>query len=72
MKRRKSKRKIFNTLSFPAIREFREAVENGKIGGWLIKAGEDACAGSVKIKYKIKDRPWVVSVEARRIYKKCR
>ena len=68
MKRRKSKRKKFNSLSFPAIREFREAVENGNIGGWLIKTGEKSGAGSVKVKYKIKNRPWVVSVEARRIF----
>ena len=62
MKRQKIK------LSLPAIKKFREAIESGKLGGWLIESGEETNAGSVKVKYRLKNLPWVVSVEAKRIY----
>lgn len=62
------KRKLMLTL--PAIRKFREAIENGNIGAYLIEFGEKANAGSVKVKYALKNRPWRVTVEAKRIYKK--
>lgn len=55
-------------LSLPAIRKFREAIERGDLGGWLIESGEKASAGSVKVKYTLKNRPWVVTIEAKRIY----
>lgn len=64
------KRRYQRTLSIPAIRKFREAIESGKLGSWLIDSGEKVNAGSVKVKYHLKNRPWVVTVEARRIYKK--
>lgn len=63
MKRQKIK------LSLPAIKKFREAIANGDIGTYLIETGEKANAGSVKVKYTLKNRPWVVTVEARRIHK---
>ena len=56
-------------LSLPAIKKFREAIANGNIGTYLIESGEKANAGSVKVKYTLKNRPWVVTVEAKRIYK---
>lgn len=62
------KRKYQRPLSIPAIRKFREAIESGKIGRWLIESGEETNAGSVKVKYRLKNLPWVVSVEAKRIY----
>jgi len=55
-------------LSLPAIKKFREAIESGKLGSWLIESGEKVNAGSVKVKYTLKNRPWVVTVEAKRIY----
>ena len=55
-------------LSLPAIRKFREAIANGNIGTYLIASGEKVNAGSVKVKYALKNRPWVVTVEAKRIY----
>ena len=64
MKRQKIK------LSLPAIKKFREAIANGDIGTYLIETGEKANAGSVKVKYTLKNRPWVVTVEARRQYNK--
>ena len=57
-------------LSLPAIKKFREAIVNGKIGAYLIESGEKVKAGSVKVKYTLKNRPWVVTVEARKIYKR--
>ena len=57
-------------LSLPAIRKFREDIVKGNIGTFLIESGENVNAGSVKVKYHLKNRPWVVTVEARRIYKK--
>ena len=56
-------------LSLPAIRKFREAIVNGNIGTYLIESGEKVNAGSVKVKYALKNRPWIVTVEAKRIYK---
>lgn len=64
------KRKHHNSLSIPAIRKYREAIENGNIGGWLIEQGENTGAGSVKVKYTLKKRPWIFTIEAKRIYKK--
>ena len=61
-KRRKS-------LTLPTIRKFREAIEGGKLGNWLIEAGEKYNAGGVKVKYTLKDKPWIVEVIARRNYK---
>lgn len=62
MKRQKIK------LSLPAIKRFREAVEKGDIGGFLIESGEKVCAGSVKVRYVLKKRPWVVTIEVRKVY----
>lgn len=62
MKRQKIK------LSLPAIKKFREAIESGKLGGWLIESGEKANAGSVMVRYRLKNLPWVVSIKAERIY----
>ena len=52
------------TLSVPAIRKLREAIERGNIGGWAVEAGEDTNAGSVCIRYTLKHKPWIVTVKA--------
>lgn len=62
MKRRKI------NLNLPAIRRYREAIENGKLVTYLIESGEKVNAGSVILKYAYKNRPWVVTIEAKRIY----
>ena len=62
------KRRYQRSLSIPAIRKFREAIESGKLGSWLIDSGEKVNAGSVKVRYRLKNLPWVVSIEAKRIY----
>lgn len=62
------KRRYQRPLSIPAIREFREAIKRGNLGRWLIENGEKANAGSVKVKYTLKDKPWIVEVIARRNY----
>lgn len=62
------KRRYQRSLSIPALREFREAIKRGDLGGWLIESGEKTNAGSVKVKYTLKDKPWIVEVIARRNY----
>ena len=62
------KRRYQRSLSIPAIRILQEAIESGKLVDGLIKSGEKANAGSVKVKYRLKNLPWVVSIEAKRIY----
>ena len=57
-------------LSLPAIKKFREAIANGNTGTYLIESGEKVNAGSVKVKYTLKNRPWVVTVEAGEIHSK--
>lgn len=64
----KNNSKKYKKLNLPAIRKFREAIESGNIGRWLIESGEETNARSVKLKYKLKNRRWVVTVEAKRIY----
>ena len=62
------KRRYQRPLSIPAIREFREAIKRGGLGGWLVESGEKANAGSVKVKFTLKDKPWIVELIARRNY----
>ena len=62
------KRRYQRPLSIPAIRKFREAIEGGKLGNWLIEAGEKANAGSVKVKYTLKNIPWRITVEAKKTH----
>lgn len=61
-------RKNRKSLTLPAIRRYREAIESGKLVGWMIESGEKTNAGSVKVKYALKNSPWVVTFEAKRIY----
>jgi len=68
MKESKPKNKKRKCLTLPAIRKFREAIESGNLCGWLVESGEKAHAGSVKVKYTLKDKPWIVEVIARRNY----
>ena len=56
-------------LSLPAIKKFREAIASGNIGAFLIESGEKVNAGSVKVRYALKKRPWVVTIEVRKVYK---
>lgn len=68
MKESKPKNKKRKCLTLPAIREFREAIVRNDLGGWLVESGEKTNAGSVKVKYTLKDKPWIVEVIARRNY----
>lgn len=62
MKRHKVK------LTLPTIKKIREAIANGKLVAYLVETGKKANAGSVNVKYTLKDCPWVVTVEVRRRY----
>ena len=63
----KKNRRNFLRLSIPAIRELREGIEKGNIGKNLIEMTENFGAGSTKVKYSMKNRPYVITVEARRL-----
>lgn len=63
-------RRKLKTLSIPAIRKLREAIESRNIGTWMIESGEKVNAGSVKVKYTLKNRRWTVTIEAKRNYKR--
>lgn len=67
MKKNKNKRKYISKLTAPAIRSLREAIEKDELGGWLIEMGEECNAGIMKVKYRLKKKPWVVTIEARRL-----
>jgi len=54
-------------LTLPAIRKFREAVGGNDIGGFLIDQCEYFDAGSCKVKFHLKNKPYVVTIEARRV-----
>lgn len=54
-------------LSLPAIKKFREAVGGNNIGGFLIDQCEYFDAGSCKVKFHLKNKPYVVTIEARRV-----
>lgn len=62
------KRKYHYSLSIPAIKEMREAIEKGDIGRYVIGLAEKTNSGSVRVKYTLKKRPWIFSIEAKRIY----
>lgn len=64
MKKYRSRRTI--KLTVPAIRAFRRSAENGKIGDYLIKMAEETNSGSVRVRYVLKNKPWVVTIEAKR------
>ncbi len=69
----KNQKKIMNKkmhrmkLTLPAIRKFRESIGGNDIGGFLIDMCEKAGAGSTKVKFRIKHKPYVVTIEARRL-----
>ena len=44
----------------------RDMIERGEIGKGMIDLGESCNAGSVKVKYVLKKRPWIITIEARR------
>jgi hypothetical protein len=54
-------------LTLPAIREFRKAISGNDLGGFLVNQCEKAGAGSVRVKYRLKSKPFVVTIEARRL-----
>ena len=62
------KKRIHKRLSLPAIREFREAIVSNNLGGYLVEQAEETCAGSVTVRYTLKNRPWIVEITARRNY----
>ena len=57
-------------ITLPTIRKFREAIEKGKIGNFLIRTAEECNADNANVKCHLKNRPWIVTFEVKRIHKK--
>lgn len=53
-------------LTIPAIKKLRDMIERGAMDNEMIDTGERFNAGSVKVKYVLKKRPWIITIEARR------
>ncbi len=69
MKRKKRNRRML-TLTVPAIKKFREILKEGRMENFLIDNGEKFGAGSVRVKIYLKRRPWVLTIEAKRVKKR--
>lgn len=54
-------------LTLPAIRRFRESVDRNEFYGFLVDQCERYGAGNVKVKYRLKNKPYVITVEARKL-----
>ena len=54
-------------LTLPAIREFRKAICGNDLGGFLIDQCERSGASSTRVKFRMKSKPFVVTIEARRL-----
>ena len=54
-------------LTLPAIRKFREAIGRNDLGGFLIEQCERLGAGSTQVKFHLKNKPYVITIEARKV-----
>ena len=63
-KKKRSSRRL--QLTIPAIKKLRDMIERGAMDNEMIDTGERFNAGSVKVKYVLKKRPWIITIEARR------
>lgn len=62
----KTKRRYIN-LTIPTIRKYRDAVDNGGLMEYFINMCEKAGAGSVSVKYSLKNRPYRITIKAKRL-----
>ena len=53
-------------LTIPAIKKLRDMIERGVMDNEMIDTGERFNAGSVKVRYVLKKRPWIITIEAKR------
>ena len=63
-KKKRNSRRL--QLTIPAIKKLRDMIERGEIGKEMIDSGERFNAGSVKVRYGLKKRPWIITIEAKR------
>lgn len=54
-------------LSLPALKRLREASERGDLAGGLIESAERFGAGRVCMRIVLKNKPWILTIEARRV-----
>ena len=62
------RKKHIHSISLPALRKYRELIEKGNLYGFLIDSGEVSGAGSVIVRYTLKRKPWIITIEAKRRY----
>ena len=65
MKRMKKRDRI--QLSLPALKRLRDAGERGDLAGGLIESAERFGAGRVCMRIVLKNKPWILTIEARRV-----
>ena len=61
------KRRNRRQLSLPALKRLREASERGDLAGGLIESAEEFGAGSARMRIVLKNKPWILTIEARRV-----
>ena len=54
-------------LSLPALKRLRDAGERGDLAGGLIERAEEFGAGSARMRIVLKNKPWVITIEVRKI-----
>ena len=54
-------------LSLPALKRLREAGERGDLAGGLIESAEEFGAGSARMRIVLKNKPWVITIEVRKV-----
>lgn len=53
-------------LNLPMIRKMREVMDNGETIPEMIRQAEKFNAQSARLRYRLKTKPWTVTIEVRR------
>lgn len=53
-------------LNLPMIRKMREVMDNGETIPEMIRQAEECNAQSARLWYRLKTKPWTVTIEVRR------
>lgn len=55
-------------LNLPMIRKMREVMDNGETIPEMIRQAEKLNAKTARLRYRLKTKPWTVTIEVKRIY----
>lgn len=53
-------------LNLPMLRKMREMMDNGETIPEMIRRAEEFNAQSARLRYRLKTKPWTVTIEVRR------